>query len=662
MHYSKSRYTLFIENFAQDALWFVFVLFILSVYRAAFLVDFYPSLPADTPWTDLLLTMWYGLRISLKTAGAVFLPGFVFGTLLQTAWPKWNGKKFRFIWACVAITGFSLLFQSRIPYYQEFHNAFSPFVFNTLHDDVNAIVVTSIKQYGAVWRILLGLVCAAAFIWGCKQWFKITTFIAKPLLAVRRKWLVVICLCLLLVPLAIFVRRGGSFTYAGSIYWKNAARMGEHLLNEAILDDVQALYKASRIYKKFSKSFSNLTASEVRSAAARLSGQETYTANSLLPLLEKTAQGSAIKKPRHIFVIVAETYMMWPLLEEYNNLPIASGLRAIAARPDALSVTAFMPASNGTMFGLTSVLLGLPEANLLTANRPTAQKPYESSLAVQLAKNGYKTRFFYGGYPSWENIGLFMNNQGIDKAFYAADFNANGGVWGVSDREFLQGVAKQIGEEPSFNLILTSSNHPPYTVDMTKEPGLTSEAALKKLLPSTVADEKLVTDRMRHFEYADKYLADFILQMYQKYPDSLFIITGDHADRWTLKSSPSYYERYAVPLIILGKGITQNMLPTRTSGAHMDIVPTVMELVLTKGTPYYALGKSVLHGQEIGLHAYTFITPDFVFEESAQELQPLPGRNANDSSADMASLLQRVQDLRKITAWRVLHGTDLPEK
>ncbi|MDD6153762.1 MAG: LTA synthase family protein [Elusimicrobia bacterium] len=597
--------------------------------------------------------------MSLKTAGAVFLPGFVFGTLVQTAWPAWNGKKFRFVWACIALTGFSLLFQTRIPYYQEFHNAFSPFIFNTFRDDVNAIVQTSIQQYGAVWRILLGLICAAAWAWGCKQWFRLDRLISKPFLKVRRKWVAVVCICLLLVPTAVFVRKGGSFTYKGSIYWKNAARMKEHLLNEAILDDVQALYKASRIYKKFSKSFSGLTASEVRESAARLLGQNAYTANSLLPLLHKTARGNLIPKPRHIFVIVAETYMMWPLTEEYKNLPIASGMRTLAARKDALLVAYFLPASNGTMFGLTSVLLGLPEANLLTANRPSAQKPYETALSVQLADQGYKTRFFYGGFPSWENVGLFMENQGMQETFYAADFNAKGGVWGVPDREFLQGVADKIGEEPSLNLILTSSNHPPYTVDMARERDITSETELRKLLPSSVADEQLMLERLRHFEYADKYLTDFVQQMYRKYPDSLFIITGDHAERWTLKSSPSYYERYAVPLLIVGKGIRKNMLPSRTTGAHLDIVPTVMELILPKGASYYALGKSVLLGQDIGVHAYAFITPDFIFEESARQLQPLAQNKP--APTDAAPFQQRIQDLRKITAWRVLHGTDLPQ-
>lgn len=662
MNNTKTRYASFLENFAQDCLWFVFVLFMLSIYRAAFLIDFYHTLPAGTPGTDIALTMWYGLRISLKTAGAVFLPGFVFGTLLQTAWPKWNGKKFRFVWACIAVTGFSLLFQSRIPYYQEFHNAFSPFVFNTFHDDVKAVVLTSIEQYGAVWRVLLGLVCSAVLAVACKQWLKLGAVLARPWLAVRRKWLVITCICVLLVPAAVFVRKGGSFTYSGSIYWKNAARMSEHLLNEAILDDVQALYKASRIYKKFSKAFSNLRAEDVREAAARLIGRETYDEDSLLPLFARTAPGSVLKKPRHIFVIVAETYMIWPLLDEYKDLPVAKGLRALAARPDAVLVKNFMPASNGTMFGVTSVLLGLPEANLLTANRPSAEKPYETALSVQLGKQGYKTRFFYGGFPSWENIGLFMNNQQMDETFYSADFNAEGGVWGVPDREFLQGVAERVDDEPSFNFILTSSNHPPFTVDMSRETEITPLEELKKAVPSSAADADLMAERLQHFEYADKYLADFVREMYKKYPDSLFIVTGDHADRWTLKSSPSLYERLSVPLLIVGRGVTKDMLSPRGAGAHMDIVPTVLELVLPKGETYYALGKNVLGGQNFGLHAYSWITPDVLLEESSQTVEPLPGAVQMPPAQEMETFRQRAQDLRTVTAWRVLHGPELPKE
>lgn len=48
----------------------------------------------------------------------------------------------------------------------------------------------------------------------------------------------------------VFTRYGGSFTSGGSIGWESAARTQYHLLNEAILDDGQALYRVNHMRKK----------------------------------------------------------------------------------------------------------------------------------------------------------------------------------------------------------------------------------------------------------------------------------------------------------------------------------------------------------------------------------------------------------------------------
>lgn len=653
------RYQAFIFNFTQDCLFFLFLLILLSIYRAAFLIHFQDLLLPSTAAKDIALTMWYGLRISLKTAGALFLPAFVLGTLLQQLYPRWHAQRMRFIWACICITGLSLLFQSRIPYYHEFNNAFGPFVFNTLHDDVWAIVQTSIQQYNAIWRVLGGLACAAVAIFCFKWWLRLAMPISRPLLVIQRKWVAVLCICVLLVPTAVFVRKGGSFTYNGSIYWKNAARMPQHLLNEAILDDIQALYKASRIYKQFTNSFKGLTPQTVKEAAARLMGEKEYNHDSLLPLLQHQAGGPKMDKPRHIFVIVAETYMLWPLLDKYNHLPIAQGLNLLRKNYDSIFIPHFLPASNGTMFGLTSVLLGMPEINLLTANRPSAQQPYETALSVQLRKQGYKTRFFYGGFPSWENVGLFMNNQQIDESFYYADFGGSGGVWGVEDKAFLQGVSQHITEEPSFNLILTSSNHSPLVVDMSQEPQIPNEEQMAQFIPDETADKALLIQRLQHFQYADHYLAQFVQDMSQKYPDSLFIITGDHADRWTMQSNPSLYERLSVPLLIVGKGLKQSMLPADAAGSHMDIPATVLELVLPKGTEYYSLGQSLLLGQNLALHAYYWENDAAIGELSSDTLELLPESSQPPSAQELKQIHQTAKDIQTVAAWRILHGLEL---
>jgi len=662
----KSRYQLFIQNFTQDILLGLFLLGVLSVFRAAFLALFADTLTPHTPGKDIVLTLWYGLRISLKTVGGAVLPAFVFGTLLQTAWPKWNGEKFRFYWACFVLIVLSGLFQARIPYYQEFHSAFSPFMFNTFHDDVGAIVSTAIDQYNAVWRVLGGLVIAAVLAWVCRLWLKkLGPYLARPLWAVRRPWVAVSVIAVGLIPLAVFIRFGGAFSYNGSIYWKNAARLSQHVLNEAVLDDVQAMYRAKSLYKDLRKSAVKVHVNDVRAAAARLAGQDDYTAGDLLPFLSRKAAGATGPKPQHIFVIVGETYMMWPLLDEYQKYPMTQGVRRLLKRSDAVLADHFLPASNGTMFGLTSVILGIPELNLYASDRSTAKQPYETALPVQLKKQGYKTRFLYGGFPSWNEVGEFINHQGFDESFYAANFSGNANVWGVPDRDFLQGVFQFIDEEPSFNVLLTSSNHPPYRVDMTREPDLPTVADFARMLPAQTADKDLVASRMWHFAYADKYLAEFVEKMLAKYPNSLFIIVGDHADRWTLTASPSDYERIAVPLMLIGPSVRHKRLPADAAGSHMDIAATVLELVLDKNTPYYALGKNLFAPEKghvpLGVSAYYWITSQEMGRVNEEKTELLPGSTGPLTADQRADVLQRMRDIRTVAAWRILKGVSLHE-
>ncbi len=660
----ESRYTSFIRNLTQDALFFVFLLGVLTVYRIAFLILFRDALAAETTGQDIALTLWYGLRISLKTAGACVLPSFVLATLLQAVCVKWKGTAFRFGWACFVLLVLSILFQSRIPYYHEFHNAFGPFMFNTFHDDVGAIVTTAIQEYNAVWHTLGAIVCAVLWIWLCRKWFNwLTDRLSRPLLRVKRPWIAVTIICILLVPFAVFVRKGGSFTFNGSIYWKNAARMNQHILNEAIVDDIQAVYRASRIYKQLRKSTAAVKVDDVREAAARLMGRTAYAEDTLLPLLERRAKGIQGPKPDHIFVIIGETYMMWPLLEKYKDYPLAAGMRRLLKRPDAVLVKQFLPASTGTMFGVTSVTLGIPELNLFASSRPTARTPYETSLTWQLKKQGYKARFFYGGYPSWNEVGSFVQNQEMEGKF-VTDFEGTQGVWGVPDREFLQGVSGFISEAPSVNVILTSSNHPPYRVDMTREPDLPTVEDLNKLLPPEVSARELTAARMWHFMYADHYLANFIEEILAKYPNSLFIITGDHADRWTIESSPSNYERTAVPLIVIGKLAQTLRLPKQIAGSHMDIAATVLEMILPKGTPYYALGHNIFAPTNeipLGVAAYYWITPQEIGSVTG-DTQPLPGSTATLTKEELKKVRQRVKDIQTVAAWRVLKGIELTNK
>lgn len=659
----KDRYYVFLENFSQDLLLFAFFLFMLSVFRGAFIWLFAGELMQGTPFSDILLAMWHGLRISLKTSAALLIPGFAFGTLAALAMPSWPAKKIRFCWAAFAILVLSFLFQTRIPYYKEFHNAFDPFIFNTAHDDMLAIADTAIKTYGALWRIPVAIALAAAFAYLLRLWLRLS----GPLSAFLRlpekrgkagKYATMAAIVLFIPWFAVYMRHGGSLTYDGSIYWKNAGRMSQHILNEAILDDVQALYKASRIFKYFLKNTESMTAEQVRAAAGLIAGRP-YEENTLLPLLEKKARGYKPYKPRHIFVIVGETYMLWPLWEKYADYHLADGVKALAARKDAVLVQNFLPASNGTMFGLASVLLGLPEINLYTANR--ASSPYITALSVQLKKLGYENYFWYGGYPSWENVESFMNSQLFDRSYFMASFGSGlpHNAWGIDDKHFLNGVAEKFsGDKPSFNLLLTSTNHPPYTVDMSREEGIPPAGEYEAMLPDNFPDKAAMAVKLQNFRYADKHIAEFIESMLAKYPDSLFVLTGDHGNRYAVNPSASAFERCAVPFLILGKGINKADFTGNYAGAHMDIAATLMERILPKGEKYYALGTDIFGGNKAGLHSYNYLYKNAMGDFSSDSAESVDGKPL-PAAAELEAEKARLDALRKITWHYVMKGEKL---
>ena len=654
------RFGFFVQDIISDLKLFVFLLAVLFLYRALFIYFFRAELAGAASCGDVWLALWYGLRLSLKTAAAFIIPAFVLGTLIRQILPKWPSLKIKFYIGALEIFILSLLFQTRLPYYKEFHNAFDPFIFNTFNDDVLAIADSAIKQYNAPLRILMGLLSAAALTWLWKKWLSARLLPKNFPDGVKHKALIVWAIIIFIPVFAVYMRYGGSFNYNGSIYWKNSARMSSHLLNEAILDDVQALYKASRIHRNLRKiQNADYSPEEIRQTLSDLAGAN-YHSSSLLPFLEKTARGAA-EKPEHIFLIIGETYMLWPMLEEYSYLGAAEGMKALASSEKGAMLKHFLPAANGTMFGLASIVWGLPEINIQGFSQASALKPYETSLAVQLKKIGYETRFFYGGFPSWENVGVFMSAQGFDKAYYKGSYaGLPANAWGTEDRYFLERTKELFdSSKPSFNVILTSSNHPPLTVDLSKEPEVKSEKAYSEILPPALAGDKDLIAKLRHFEYSDKYISAFIKDMSEKYPNSLFIFTGDHAQRWTVNPTPGVFEKVAVPLIIYGTGVKKDIFEDGASASHKDIAALTLELSAPKGFVYYAFG-GFPSKENTGLHNVYWIKDGCVGEINGDASEPaLSGKTPEECAVAAPEASAYGKNIFKAVWQRIMKGVNL---
>ena len=209
------------------------------------------------------MALFFGLRLSLKTAGILCLIGFVLASLPKTVFKSWPAQQIRSIWHGIALVFFSICFMARIPYYKIFNAAFNMMLINGVHDDVKAIIVTAIEEYQLLWRLPVAIVLGLLFAYVLKIIFARTTIIEFAVL--KHKKLVMVSALPAIVLLWLFVRFGGSFDYNNSINWLSAARLNSHLLNEAILDDGQALYRVLDIKKKQDRANNiNISTAELR--------------------------------------------------------------------------------------------------------------------------------------------------------------------------------------------------------------------------------------------------------------------------------------------------------------------------------------------------------------------------------------------------------------
>jgi phosphoglycerol transferase MdoB-like AlkP superfamily enzyme len=210
-------------------------------------------------------------------------------------------------------------------------------------------------------------------------------------------------------------------------------------------------------------------------------------------------------------------------------------------------------------------------------------------------------------------------------------------------------------------MIMTSSNHPPYSLDLKKEgcPLTSVPTAYQKEFPHGNATLKM----LGHHWYSDKWLGYFVREFSKKNPDSLFAITGDHWGRIFPGPRPTSFEKAIVPLVLYGPNILpKDISGDRLSGGHYDLGATLIELAADPGFSYHAIGKNILKTtpKNVAMSRIWFLGHDFIsLAKSPQQTQSLKGESI-PAPADLPKLKRRYNLTHGISWWRLRKGNDLP--
>lgn len=647
---------------------FFYYLSVLSLCRLIFCLVLHEYWGPDTGWQDLLQTLWLGSRLSIQTAGILALFTAVPAGLITILSRLW-GRRLESLLSGIVLTITSILFVASFPYYGQFHSRFHQLLFNAGNDDMYALFVSLVQEFNLPLRLAGALLLAFCFwrglkcflAWGDTKFENNYSLYSKPS---RGKSIAKgIVMALVLYVLGRLIVFGGSWGWETALEWENVGVTKDSFMNEAILDDYQAIYRGYRMNNRMlACNGLNFTAEQIQQLAGELAGRSADS-NNLDDYLRREAQGAQVAKPKQIFLIVSESYANWPLLDKYSQLHIADGMKGIIAGEDADYCNAMLPNGASTISAMTGVTTGLADANLYLTTMPESFKqPYVTAIAPQMERLGYTTNFWYAGPATWERIGAFTEAQGFQHFYGRGDMpeEAEGSVWGCDDEylyaQILQGVSP---DTSSFNVILNVSNHSPYTVDVAAK-GFDADKLRQALPPGAAKDDWLVNE-LGHYWYADRELAGFVKNLKEKYPDCLVLIVGDHADRYNIDKQPSMYERYVVPFVVTGAGVHKGTLLPDSAGSQIDIGPTIIEMVAPKGFAYYAIGSSLTRSNRQGVNYGFWITRDFIGEADRIPLEPVQIEGSQGRPINEPALQHYIDAVRSISWWRPKYGPVLDE-
>ena len=648
----------FFDGIQKDFRLFVFMLILLNLYRIVFIWIMSDYIDENSTSAQIYTALFTGLRLSLKTAGFVAATSFVFVTILGFA------SKFRNFIGLIFSFIFSLAFMARFPYYSTYHATFGIEIVRGLHDDIFSIITMIIQEYGFLWRFPTAIFLTLIGMAILSRWLNKKTF---PLPKFRRSADKVIFTSVLMVSIflfAVFVRFGGSFTYGNGINFENAAITSDDFLNECILDDGQALYRSYTMAKYMDKGIiSGVDETKILESAQFISGNSDLVEDTLAPYLERVASGARIDKPQHIFIILGETYMQWPMLGKYDDLHVADGIKSLIAEKNCYYSRNFMPNGDFTSVAITGMISGLPEINVHLNYQPkTYEQVYITAAAPPLKKLGYQVDFWYGGALNWENISRMAIVQDFDNFYGFPDVNAQKlTTWGAKDGDLLDAIERHLDSlPPTVHFIMTTTNHPPYKLDLKAE-GFNYEKTLAKIkkMPNVPNAEVLATE-LGHYWYMDKVVTKFIRSVSEKYPESLFIVTGDHAIRTDPSTHPTLFEHQSVPFVMYGAGIDKKILPPDAVGGHISIVPTIIELIAPEGFKYYSIMPGMFDSFGVAFNKDVFLTANVAGKIDSDSIEILP----HVASADLrgVNLSQErekankvISSVRTVASWILKH-------
>lgn len=674
------------EKLLVKSIVFTFFLFVLFfVIKLCFVLYsgvYHNAIGEVKSFGEYIDTFIDGLRYDSRSVAVFSILYFLIGLIFF-----WTQFRWTILWIYAFFVVLLTLFIgiSEIVFYEIFDDVFNANLLGLLFDDQKAIFKTGISgQYGISTKVVLWLGLSIVFMWFYTRIFgRITReYGYDSLSSIRsrstgKESLIASVFFLVVFILLMTFSINSAFSFQGVSLDQIAKPIDNTFLRKVSTGAFRNLYLIYRGYTKISNStfsdYSEQTPLEVVKEYFELETEQTHY--DLRELLAKKVSNMSEKKIDYIFYIVAESLSEWHFDKEFDEIGLTSGLKSLLEDAHGAKIGVFLQNGSSTIKSLDVQLTGLFQTEIPVNSLLGVLQPFVTAPGVIMKDLGYQTNFYYGGSGIWQKLDRYTATQGFDNMYYNVHIidhaKLNGypspfeGLWGAYDHYLYSLVRDNVFKHrntPSFNMILTTSNHPPYDVPLEQFKVPLDE--IKKFLVDgkyRKQDEQL----LGHIWYQDKMITRFIQEISQVLPDSLFVITGDHYDREYIRNKDSLKVRNTIPLIIYSPAL--EIKKHTDIGSHIDIVPSIVELVAPKDYVYRSFGFPLVGNDSVialsekdsAFGCFAVATDRFIYtQDNGIEYfhQAMTYHNDNELAQ---SLYKRLQQGKALSWWILKNGYEI---
>ena len=605
-------FSLFFAGLQQDLKLFLFAPILSALFRLVF-IEVYGTEKSPfghgRKWRECFrFGFWWGM----DWHAYVFLVSMVLVSLPSAFLPAYFAVADTVRLAGIVLYGLVLYtaFVGRMIFYYHFHDIYNPTLFlGGNADKRNFLDIFFHQNHGAL--ILLSYVPFVLFAAALAHGLLMLPSLAYPAALASAapvvRYAVHTVIFLAAVLFFYYMRYGGTLNHRRKPEWDEmpVAVKEDVFFAKAAWDDLVRLEFLCKLPPKELLTHTDAQARPVMEAVVPQASWQRE--DNPLAAFVREAKGAKIAQPSHIFFLLGESYYQAPMDAPFAKLHIMDRGKAFFGDPHTFSLSTCLSAGIISQPSLVSLLTGFYDANLEFNETDAFWQPWRDdalaiSLPQQLKKLGYRSVFWYGGSLNWGSLVQFLPALGFDASMdgIACSPDAPRTWLGVYDDVVLSDAARRIPQmddgQPVFHMLYTTSVHGPFTIPVAQY-GYDAEKIMPDV-PEAFRHDRMWQRKLGCYWYADQALMDFVQAMQERYPDALFIVTGDHAmlnlpyDIGLMpRKEATLRECHSTTLGIHHRDLSQTWFAGNTIGGHMNILPTLMELIAPAGHRYVSLAK-----------------------------------------------------------------------